>query len=444
MNALTARPHSFRHGIHLQEHKQQTVHLPTQRMPFVSQYILPLSQHAGKAARSLVKSGERVQRGQLLAKPDGFISTALHSPVTGRVTAIAPRRHPDGRLTTAIEIEADPYATQRYAAQSMIDWRTLSRQEFVEHVQQAGLVGMGGAAFPSHVKYAFPDGRCVKHLVINGAECEPYLTCDHRLMLERPAAVLQGIEILRQQLGAERASIGVEMNKPDAIRALRDLIRPDQPIAVVPLQVKYPQGAEKILIQAMFGVEVPAGKLPIDLGMVVNNVATVAALADYFGTGMPLIERTVTVAGPGVVRPANLQVPIGTPVRDVLAWCGGLTADTKAVIMGGPMMGTPLVSLDVPILKGSTGILAFSEAEMELPTEYTCIHCGRCIEACPMSLNPSRLGRLAKVRRHQDMEKYHVMDCMECGSCTFACPSGIPIVQLVRMAKAAMRKERST
>jgi electron transport complex protein RnfC len=220
-------------------------------------------------------------------------------------------------------------------------------------------------------------------------------------------------------------------------------VPPDSKIRVVPLKVKYPQVAEKMLIRAIYGVEVPAGKLPLDVETVVNNVGTMAALADYFDHGQPLIERVVTVAGPGIERPANLLVPVGTPVRAVLDYCGGLTPEAREVVMGGPMMGMPLSSLDVPILKGTSGLLAFTEAEARLPNEYTCVRCGRCVEACPNFLNPSRLGRLARAGRYEEMERFHVTDCMECGSCSYACPSGIPIVQLIRVAKSALRERKA-
>ncbi len=442
MIPLPAFKRRFAHGIHPDELTEQTVHLPIQRVPFVSHYVLPLGQHLGVPARPTVKTGERVQRGQLVAEPGAFVSTTLHSPVTGWVRAIAPRRYPNGKLQPAIEIEADPYATQRLEAKPSIDWSSLSGDEFINHIQQAGIVGMGGAAFPTHVKYVLPDGMQIKHLVVNGAECEPYLTNDHRLMLERPDAVLQGVEIARQKLGAEQVTIGVEMNKADAIDILEKQIKrlKYQQIKIIPLRVKYPQGAEKMLIQSIFGIEVPAGQLPRDVGITVNNVGTIVAIADYFNTGLPLIERIVTVSGPGVEKAANLIVPLGTPVREVLRFCGGLKQTTREVIMGGPMMGMPIASLDVPILKGSSGILAFTAVQTAKPKEYPCIHCGRCAEACPHFLNPSRLARLAKVSRYEEMAQFHAMECVECGACTFSCPSGIPIVQLIKVGKTEIRK----
>ena len=380
----------------------------------------------------------------MIAEPGGFVSTALHSPVTGIVKDIGNHRGVDGRFAPAIAIEADAFATQAVDAGAALDWQSMSLDEFITAVQMAGIVGMGGAAFPAHVKLSVPDGVRIKHLLVNGAECEPYLTTDHRLMLERPEAVLEGAEIMRQKLGAEETVIGVEMNKPDAIEVLRKHIAPDAPVRVVPLKVKYPQGAEKMMIKSVFGKEVPAGQLPRDVGVNVNNVGTIVAIGDYFLRGMPLIERVVTVAGPGVTYPANLVVPLGTPVRDVVKFCGGLKSGSREIIMGGPMMGRPIASLDVPVLKGCSGVLVFTEKETARRKEYPCISCGRCLEACPYFLNPSRLARLSRSRMFDEMKALKVFDCVECGSCTFACPSNIPIVQLIRTAKDDLMHRKET
>jgi electron transport complex protein RnfC len=439
--SLAAAASSFRHGVHPHEHKE-TAGLSFERMPFVDRYVLPLSQHTGAPCASAVKPGARVRRGQVIGTPGGFVSTTLHSPVTGRVIAIAPRRHPNGQMVECIEIEADPYSMQQLNGRVPANWQTLSLDEFIDQVQQSGLVGLGGAAFPSHVKYKLPEGRRCQRLVVNGCECEPYLTGDHRTMVEHPEAVVRGTEIVATMLGADESAIGVELNKADAIGALKRAIPDGMKIDVVPLKVKYPQGAEKMLIKAIFGLEVPAGKLPIDVDIVVNNVGSMAALADWFERGQPLIERAVTVAGPGVDRPSNLIVPVGTPVRAVLRHCG-ISHDTRQVVLGGPMMGTPLASLDVPTLKGSSGILAFNEHVISHPTEYACLRCGRCLEACSNFLNPARLARLARAGRWEELEESYVMDCMECGACTYACPSAVPVVHLIRAAKAAIRQRKA-
>ncbi len=433
---------TFRHGIHPRASKEATEHLPVERMPFVDRYVLPLSQHTGAPARPVVAVGDRVERGQVVAEPDGFVSTTLHAPVTGRVVAIAPRPHPAGRLSEAIEIAIDPLSAQRLDGDHALDPLALTGDEFVTELQRAGLVGMGGAAFPTHVKYRLPEGRKVERLVVNGCECEPFLTSDHRIMVERADEVVRGAAIAAARLGVTETVFGVEINKPDAIAALRSATADREAMRVVPLAVKYPQGAEKMLIHAVYGVEVPGGKLPLDVGIVVNNVATMVAIADWFDHRRPLVERVVTVAGPGIGRPTNLLVPVGTSVRAVLEHCGGLDPETREIVMGGPMMGTPLASLDVPVLKGTSGLLAFTEGDSRLPSEYTCIKCGRCVEACPQFLNPSRLARLARAGRFEEVVAYHAADCVECGSCSFACPSGIPIVQLIRVAKMALRTRK--
>ena len=435
---------SFRHGVHPLEHKEQTEHVGVERMPFVPLYTLPLRQHLGAPCQPVVQPGDHVTRGQVIAEPGGFVSMILHSPVTGKVKDITPRRFPNGEMVESIEIEADPYATQQITPMPPIDWETLTLDEFINHVQRAGLVGMGGAAFPTHVKYKLPEGKRCQRLVVNGCECEPYLTCDHRLMVEYPDLVVRGSEIITKKLCADSATIGVELNKPDAVDALNDVITKGgyENITVVPLRVKYPQGAEKMLIKALFDEEVPAGKLPLDLNIVVNNVGTMAGIAEYFDFQKPFVERLVTVAGPGVERPSNLMVPIGTPVRDILLHCG-LSQETRQVVMGGPMMGQPLASLDVPMLKGTSGLLALTEESVQHPTEYACVRCGQCLEACSTFLNPSRLARLARAERWEELEANFLNDCVECGACTYTCPSNVPIVHLIRAAKMALREQKA-
>ncbi|GAB4241398.1 MAG: electron transport complex subunit RsxC [Acidobacteriota bacterium] len=436
--AVMKRLPTFRHGVHPPEMKEATEHRPIERMPFVREYVLPLSQHIGAPSVAVVKPGQRVVRGQLIAEPGAFVSTALHSPVTGTVKAIEPRFHPNGKMMPAIVIEADPFSSQQVIPHEVPEPSRLSNPDMVKQVQAAGLVGMGGAAFPSHVKLSLPEGRRIEFVVINGCECEPALTCDHRLMVERPEAVIRGTKILLEHLKAKRAYIGVEANKLDAAEALRKVAPPE--IQVVVVQVKYPQGAEKMLIDAVLHREVPSGGIPLDIQILTNNVATTAALADWFDHGIPLVERVVTVTGPGVVHPRNLLVPLGTPVRALIEYCGGLRPEAKQIIMGGPMMGMPQKSLDVPVLKGTSGIVALTRAYYAEAIEYPCIRCARCLEACPMFLNPTRLAHLAKHERVEELREYHALDCFECGSCSYVCPSNIPLVQWIRVGKALVRE----
>ncbi len=441
LRAMLSRAQTFRHGIHPAEHKD-TATLPIERMPFVDEYVLPLSQHTGAPSRPLVVVGQKVRRGEMIAAPDGYISTALHAPVTGTVAAIEVRPHSRGVPSPAIIVRIDPFASQRLEIDADRPTAETTPKELIERVQRAGLVGMGGAAFPSHVKLEVPEGKKARFVILNGCECEPYLTCDHRLMLERADAVITGLRILMRQVGAERGYIGVERNKEDAAAALTAAAVDGGDIDVIRLEVKYPQGAEKMLIDAILHREVPSGKLPIDLEVVVNNVGTAAALADLAATGKPMIERVLTVAGNAVRRPANLMVPLGTLVQQVLDHCGGLRPETRQVILGGPMMGAAQKALDIPVLKGISGILAFTDPVAQVEEE-PCIRCGRCLAACPVFLNPSRLALLARAQAADVLATHHMMDCMECASCSYVCPSNIPLVHLMRLGKAAVRAQKA-
>jgi electron transport complex protein RnfC len=384
-----------------------------------------------------------VFRGQLVAQAAGFVSVPLHASATGRVKAIEKRRHPAGNMSEAIVIEVDHGAAQVLHDDAPREWQGLTREELVKEIQAGGFVGLGGAAFPSHVKLTVPEGKRVDWVIVNGAECEPYLTTDHRIMLEYADSIILGIRITMKVLGAGKSFIGIETNKMDAIRALTDRLPADLNCTVVPLAPKYPQGAEKMLISAVLAREVPSGRLPIDVQVVVHNVGTIAAMGDFFAYGQPLIERVVTVTGPGVRRPSTLLVPLGTRLSDILDHCGGVTEDTNQILFGGPMMGAAQYHLDVPLLKGTSGILCLTGAEVAVRREYPCIRCSSCLDACPVFLNPSLLGSLARVGLYEQMQKSHLMDCMECGSCSYVCPSNIPLVQRFRVAKAMLREEEA-
>jgi electron transport complex protein RnfC len=436
-----ARAFGFSHGVHPPEHKELTAHVPIRRMPYPDEVVLPLRQHAGKPAKLVVAKGQHVERGDLLAAADGWVSSPVHASAAGWVSDVDWAPHPDGSMCLAVRIRVERYSAQVARPRLVPDWHGLTRDEVLRAVQNAGVVGLGGAAFPTHVKLQPPPDAHIDTLVINGAECEPYLTTDHRTMVEYPERVHFGVRIMMHALGVQRAVIGVERNKPDAIEALERTRPTDIDVTVLPLTVKYPQGAEKMLLKAVLDREVPSGKLPATVGAIVQNVASVATLAEVFETGLPLIERIVTVSGPGVVRPANLIVPVGTLTRDVLTFCGGLTDDAAEVLFGGPMMGTALASLDVPVLKGTTGIVVLTDAEVRDLAQSPCIHCGRCLEACPMFLNPSLLGDLARVGRYDEMAEAHLADCMLCGSCSYVCPSNIPLAQLFTASKSALRKQ---
>lgn len=443
ISLLSRKVRTFRHGIHPGDYKELTQDLPIERMPFVDEYVLPLSQHLGAPSRPVIKPGDKVYRGQCIAEPAGFVSAALHASVTGTVQAIEPRPHASGKLVESIVLRRDPFSPQTLFQSQRIEWESRSVEELLQLIRGGGFVGLGGAAFPTHVKLAVPEGKRARFFLVNAAECEPFLTSDYRIMLERFAAVFHGIRICMKMLGAEKAYIGAETNKWDAIELLRRNMPADLPCEIVPLATKYPQGAEKMLTEAVLHREIPSGKLPIDIHVIVHNVGTIAAIGDYFSFGQPVIERVVTVTGPGIRRPANLLVPIGTRLSEVIGHCGGLHNNVRQILFGGPMMGAAQRHLDIPIMKGTSGVLFLTAGEVVPREEYPCIRCMRCVDACPVYLNPSRLGTLAKMRRYEEMVDFHIMDCMECGSCSYVCPSNIPLVQRFRVSKALLREKQA-
>lgn len=432
----------FRHGVHPPDLKDLTSHLPIRRMPFPEQVVLPMRQHAGAPARRLVEKGDRVERGDRIGAADGFVSSSVHASVSGVVRDVRLWPHPDGSMAESVLIDVDPVSPQVPRPRLVPEWEGLSRDEVVAAVRDAGVVGLGGAAFPAHVKLAPPDEVEIDVIVANGAECEPYLTGDHRTMVEHPDRVHFGLRVMMHTLGVDRAVIGVENNKPDAIEALSATVPPDLDVRVEGLEVKYPQGAEKMLIRALLGRTVPSGELPLHVGAVVQNVGSIATIAQVFSTGMPLVERIVTVTGPAVREPRNLVVPVGTRIEDVLAFCGGLSPNAERVVFGGPMMGNTQADLGTPILKGTTGIvvLARGSAAAGSGSVHPCIRCARCVEACPVFLNPADLGRLARAGRYEEMEALHLADCMLCGSCSYVCPSNIPLSQMFGLAKNQARR----
>jgi electron transport complex protein RnfC len=434
---------TFRHGVHPPETKHLTERVPVRRMPFPEEIVLPLRQHAGRPARLLVKVGDHVERGDKVAEADGFVSVPIHASATGTVKDIRLCPHPDGSMAESVVIAVEKFSPQIPRPRIVPQWEGLSPQQVVEEVQKAGVVGLGGAAFPTHVKLLPPADMPVHTLIVNGAECEPYLTTDHRTMVEYPERVQFGIRIMMKALGVDKAVIGVEKNKPDAIARLRETLPDDLDVSVLPLTVKYPQGAEKMLIKVVTGREVPSGKLPMNVGVVVQNVGSIACIGEIFDTGYPLIERVVTVTGPGVRKPSNLLVPVGTRLRDVLEFCGGLTGDASQIVFGGPMMGAAQPDLDTPLIKGTTGVVVLTKKEARSVERYPCIHCGRCLESCPVFLNPSLLGTQAQAGRYEEMEAANLMDCMLCGCCSYVCPSHIPLSQMFALGKNMLRKRQT-
>ncbi|MCP4660791.1 MAG: electron transport complex subunit RsxC [bacterium] len=431
-------PLKFRHGVHPHDFKELTAALPIRRLPFPDDVVLPLSQHTGKPAVPVVRVGDRVERGDKVADADGFVSAPVHASVSGTIAEIGRWPHPNGGYSEAVRIEVEPFSAQVPRPRMIPSWEDLTPEEIIAAVKEAGVVGLGGAAFPTHVKLTPPKDVKIEVLVINGCECEPYLTTDHRIMVEYPERAHLGIRLMMRCLGVERALIGIEKNKPDAVEAMRATLPSDIDVAVLPLRVRYPQGAEKMLIKAVLNREVPSGKLPLHVGVVVQNVGSVATIAEAFETGLPLVERIVTVTGPGVREPANLIVPVGTRLRYLLDACGGLADEARVIVNGGPMMGASQGNLDAPVLKGTTGVVVLTEAEHGPRAAYPCVRCGACLEACPVFLNPQRLGKLAMTRRYEEMKDHHLFDCMLCGCCSYVCPSNIPLSQLFAISKSAL------
>ncbi len=432
---------SFKHGVHPPENKDITAGIASRRFPFPKEVILPLSQHIGTPARALVQAGDRVERGDVIAEAAGFISSAVHATAAGTVKSIELWPHPNGAMVPSIRIDVDPDSSQMRRSRIVPRWQDVKDEDLSKEIARAGIVGLGGAAFPSHVKLCPPKDQPVELLLINGCECEPYLTSDHRVMLEQPDKVYTGIRIALKALGITRAVIGIEANKPDAIEIMRKTKPDDLDVTIQPLQVKYPQGAEKMLIKAVTGREVPSGALPSAIGAMVQNVATAANVAAVFETGHPLIERIITVTGRGIRKPGNWIIPFGTKLRDVIEHCGGLTEDAAEIVFGGPMMGLGQANLDVPILKANGGILILSKDECKRQDIMPCIRCGKCLDACPVFLNPQLMGALAKAERYEELEaEANLKDCMLCGCCSFVCPSNIPLSQLFAMSRTQIRR----
>ena len=441
-----SRHKTFTHGVHPDENKSGTAGMPIKRLTFAPEIALPLAQHRGAPSKPIVTVGQEVVRGEPIAEANGYVSVPLHSPVTGVVTSVdALVATIEGPKTRGITIKTHAASSQKVRYHAPVDADSLSPESLMKAVQESGMVGLGGAAFPSHVKLLPHQGKRIHTVIVNGCECEPYLTCDHRVMLEQTDQLLQGIRMIMRATGAEKAIIGIENNKRDAVAAIRSKLLKNDFISVKTVQTKYPQGAEKILITSLLGVEVPSGGLPADIGLAVYNVGTLAQLGDLIPDSRGLIERVVTVSGPGITKPGNYLVPIGTPLRYLMQKVGDKD-ESNLVIVGGPMMGMSAASLDAVITKGVSGVLVFEHTETETKDQqlYPCIGCGECLKACPLNLNPCMLGKLAAVRAYEQMEsEYNLIDCFECGCCSYVCPANIPLTQYFRISKAVNREVKS-
>lgn len=423
-------------GVHPPENKISE-NAAIEVLPLPKQAIVQLGQNLGAPSKPIVKRGDMVKTGQLIAKGEAFISANLHAPVTGKVMKIddAPDASGYRRPAIIIQVEEDEWEVSVDLSDTIERQIKLDKQEIIERIKACGIVGLGGAAFPTHVKLMIPEGKNVEYLIVNGVECEPYLTSDHRIMLEKAEEVLIGTKILMKALAVDKAIIGIENNKPDAINHLNTLVSNYEGIVVQPLKVKYPQGGEKQLIKAVTNREVPSGKLPIEVGCVVSNVGTAFAVYEAVQKNKPLIERVVTITGKAVKKPANFKVRIGTPVADLIEAAEGVPDNTGKIINGGPMMGKALSNLEVPVVKGSSGVLLMKKEESLRPQAKPCIRCSKCTVVCPMGLEPFLLSKLAKLSEFEKAEKEQIMDCIECGSCQYTCPSSLPLLDYLRLGK---------
>lgn len=424
-------------GVHPPENKELSENAPIERMPVPKEIAVLMSQHIGAPGEACVKKGDLVEEGQRIADVSKGLGTTIASPWKGKVKAIGTAGHPIKISAPAILIETDACEPRVYEKHA---WDALSPAELLDLVHQAGVVGAGGAGFPTHVKLSPPKDATITDLIINGAECEPYLTADHRLMLEHPVEIVEGIKIIKKILGVERCYIGIENNKPDAIETMAKATE-NAGIEVASLKTKYPQGGEKQLVYAITRKRIGSGALPASVGVVVQNVATAFAIYEAVVLRKPMIERVVTVSGRGIKRPANLLVRVGTRVSDIVDYLGGMQGNVKKIVLGGPMMGFATSDLTTPVTKTTSGILLLTDEEVDLRAGGPCVRCGWCLDACPMGLEPKEIALYVEAGKGKETAQFGTMDCFECGSCAFVCPAKRPLVQLIRIAKQNLRNK---
>lgn len=423
-------------GIHPEENKLAS-NAAIDTLPIPKQVIVPMGQNLGAPSKPIVKKGDEVKVGQLIAEAGGFIGAPIHSPVSGKVFKIDNAIDASGykRPCIIINVEGDDWDESIDTSEKIVSEITMDSKDIIERIKNSGIVGMGGATFPTYVKLMPPPGKVAEFLIINGVECEPYLTSDHRMMLEKGQEIIIGTRILMKALNVKKAFIGIENNKPDAISHMSELVKGSDDIEIQPLKVQYPQGGEKQLIKASVNREVPSGKLPIEVGCVVQNVGTAFAVYEAVQKNKPLIERVVTVTGKAVKKPSNFMARIGTPLSELVDAAEGLPENTGKVINGGPMMGKVITSLEVPVVKGTSGVLIMKKEESHRKPEGPCIRCSKCTYVCPMGLEPYLLSKAAKNGNFEIAENESVMDCIECGSCQYQCPASIPLLDYLRLGK---------
>ena len=439
---LNLRRKTFRGGAHPPGEKKTTENKPIENMPAPEQVIIPVQQHIGAPSEVIVASGDIVKIGDEICKANGFVSVPVHSSVSGKVSKIAQYPHPLGVPLLAVVIDNDGADTLNDSIQSVDNYLDTSAQEMKNRIRDAGIAGMGGATFPTHVKLSPPEEKPIDTLILNGAECEPYLTADHRLMIEHPDEILKGLEIFCKILNIKRAYIAIESNKPDAIKILREKSSSYKKIKVIVMRVKYPQGAEKQLIYAITKRAVPTGGLPMDVGCLVQNVGTAYSVHQAVAENIPLYQRVVTITGSAIRDPKNIIARIGTRFKEVIEFCGGYVNNAAKLIMGGPMMGIAQYTDEVPVIKGTSGILVLDEEGTAASAARPCIGCGRCVDTCPMGLLPTTLAQYVDFEHFDEAEKLGLMDCMECGTCTFICPARRNLLQSVRFGKHKVLQQK--
>ena len=433
---------TFKKGIHPNDRKDLSMHKAIQDLLPKGNLVFPMQQHIGAPCDPLVKKGDRVLMGQKIGESTAFVSAPIYSSVSGTVLEVAPRLHSNGTMVSSIIVENDNIYEEAHTMVPHKDYENLSKAELVAIIKEAGIVGMGGAGFPTHIKLTPPEGKNIDSIIVNAAECEPYLTCDHRMMLEKSNEIAEGLKIILQMFPGVSGYIGIEHNKPDAIEAMKKATANQNNVQVTPLQTKYPQGAEKQLIYAITGRELPSGKLPADVSCIVQNVDTVFEIYNAVVNGKPLIERVLTVTGEAIKVPMNLRVKFGTSINEVVDAAGGFSEPPVKVISGGPLMGTTLSSLDTPVIKGTSGVLCLTKNQARLEEESSCIRCGKCMSVCPMFLNPTKLNSLVLRGEYEDFETLHGMDCIECACCSYVCPAKRHLTQTCREGKRTININR--
>ncbi|MEW6608152.1 MAG: electron transport complex subunit RsxC [bacterium] len=425
---------TFKGGIHPRDEKVWTQDKVIREMSLPGKVVIPLRQHIGAPCELCVAKGDEVKTGQVIGKSPGYVCANVHATISGKVIEIGQMPHPVLGSCLAITIESDN-ENKWVELESHRDWERLPKEKLRGIIKEAGIVGLGGAGFPTHVKLSPPEDKPIDTVILNGAECEPYLTADQRIMIERAKDITVGLKIIMKALEAKKALIAIEINKPSALSLMAKATKEEKNINIIPLQTKYPQGGEKQLIKAVLNREVPSGGLPLDVGVVVQNAATTLAIMEAVISGKPLIDRIVTATGLAIKEPQNLRVRIGTLFQNVIDACGGFDKEPGKIIMGGPMMGLSQKNTEVPVIKTTSGILVLPKKETRISSHRDCIRCGRCIEVCPMRLMPNMLGILVERGRFNEAKDYHLLDCIECGCCGYVCPSNRSLVHFIKLGK---------